>query len=148
MWKEHKEALNHLIHFLKIGHHGSINATPWKKGGENDEVNQIINAILPPPEESEKPIAQAIASTERSKVYKPIPAADLLVELGKRVKNTRNYYDELEARGLSFPEPLNFNDYWEYELKNCFKQPQPWRTDLEQLLTGGQYVDVVIEGED
>ncbi|MGD8751769.1 MAG: hypothetical protein PVG14_10130 [Anaerolineales bacterium] len=149
MWKERTQHLREALDFLKIGHHGSINATPWDASREPDfEVNQILNHILPLPEGTQSPKAYALASTQRTAVYKPIPAADLLVELGKRVRNTREYFDELSAIDLDFADKQPFEDYWEYETPQALKQPQPWRTDLEKLITGQAFVDVEIEPMD
>ena len=149
MWNVRPQRLCEPVDFLKIGHHGSHNATPWAKGRSLDyEVNQILNEILPLPVGNEKPSAKAIASTQRTQVYKPIPAAELLEELGKRVSNTRTYYQELSALDLDFEEKQPFEDYWEYEQVDCLKKPQPWRTDLENMLSGVDYVDVEIEAGD
>jgi hypothetical protein len=105
MWTVRSQHICKPVDFLKIGHHGSRNATPWAKGRSLDyEVNQILNEILPLPVGNKKPSAKAIASTQRTKVYKPIPAAELLEELGKRVSNTRTYYQELSALDLDFEE--------------------------------------------
>jgi hypothetical protein len=149
MWKERTQHLQEALDFLKIGHHASINATPWDASREPDfEVNQILNHILPLPEGAQNPGAYALASTQRTAVYKPIPAADLLVELGKRVRNTREYFDELSAIDLDFADKEPFEDYWEYETPEALKQPQPWRTDLEKLLTDQAFVDVEIDPVD
>lgn len=149
MWNARPQHLREPVDFLKIGHHGSHNATPFAKERSLDyEVNQILNEILPLPVGTEKPSAKAIASTQRTKVYKPIPAAELLVELGKRISNTRTYYQELSALDLDFDEKQPFEDYWEYEQVNCLMKPQPWRTDLENMLTGVDYVEVEIEPGD
>ncbi|HHB52635.1 MAG TPA: metallohydrolase, partial [Saprospiraceae bacterium] len=81
MWNVRKNELNKPVDFLKIGHHGSYNATPWDGDKPADyEVNQMLNAILPLPPNGRTPKAKAIVSTERS-TYKTIPKADLLVEL-------------------------------------------------------------------
>ena len=154
MWQFHSNHLEEPLDFLKIGHHGSRNATPWD-GRKNEiyEPNKILNSIFPKPKLGEMPISQAIVSTKRTSVYKPIPSADLLVEIGSRISNTRIYFEELEkkmnAEGKTnildlFDENL-FSDYWEYELKASLEQPQPWRTDLEKVLTGKNYVEIEIE---
>ena len=120
MWKKRKSKLNKPIDFLKVGHHGSVNATPRRKDrGPEYSVNQILDAILPRPK-SGKPTAQAIVSTERS-FYAPIPEADLLVELGKRVCNTRNYAKALTKANQ---DPTQLNLYEERE-KGFLDQPQP-----------------------
>jgi beta-lactamase superfamily II metal-dependent hydrolase len=141
MWNKRKKLLNKPLDFLKVGHHGSINATPRREDrGDDYEVNQILNAILPRPKAGRKPTAQAVVSTERS-FYDPIPEAALLVELGKRVSNTRKYTEALEKADQ---DPTQLNLYEQRE-KGFLDQPQPLRTDLEKLITGKDYVDVEIE---
>lgn len=139
-WKLRNRELNKPVDFLKIGHHGSINATPWndKEDGVVTEPSTILDAILPLPKGKTRPTAQAIVSTERT-FYKVIPRATLLVELGRRVSNTRIYQDVLSAEQIAgLP---NFADYEQMALG----KPQPLRTDLETRLTGKGFVDVTIE---
>jgi beta-lactamase superfamily II metal-dependent hydrolase len=142
MWKMHQTELNHHLDFIKIGHHGSCNATPWiPDGTQNNEVNNILNAILPIGASKK---AKSIVSTERSSVYKTIPSPELLVELGKRTKNTRKYYDALAKKDKDFYQKAPFKEVWEHEREELLKEAQPWRTDLERILTGKDYVDVEI----
>jgi beta-lactamase superfamily II metal-dependent hydrolase len=142
MWKLHKTEMNHPLDFIKIGHHGSCNATPYiPDGTQNNEVNNIFNAILPPGTSKK---SKSIVSTERSSVYETIPSPELLVELGKRTKNTRKYYDELAKVDVDFYQKPPFKAVWEHERGDLLKAPQPWRTDLEKILTGKDYVDVEI----
>jgi beta-lactamase superfamily II metal-dependent hydrolase len=149
MWKERSKHLEQPVDFLKIGHHGSINATPWAASKDPDyEVNQILDAILPLPSPGAEPVAKALVSTKRSTVYPSIPAADLLVELGKRVANTKVYFDELKRLDPDFENKAPFDEYWDYELLDCLKQSQPWRTDLESTIIGKAYVDVEFEPVD
>ena len=72
-----KHELNKPVDFLKIGHHGSINATPWndKEDGTVTEPSTILDAILPLPKGNAKPKAKAVVSTERTP-YEVIPRAD------------------------------------------------------------------------
>jgi hypothetical protein len=158
MWHQRAQHLKKPIDFLKIGHHGSVNATPWTaEEGANFEVNQILNAILPLPGAGAKPIAQAVVSTQRTKVYETIPSANLLVEIGKRVMGTRRYHQELERIRIEqgkdkiidlFEEPP-FDNYMQYEMGNdALKKPQPLRTDLEKIITGNDFVEVEIEPND
>jgi len=149
MWKERSEHLKDPIDFLKIGHHGSINATPWAPSKDSDyEVNQILDAILPLSSPGVEPVAQALVSTKRSTIYPSIPAADLLVELGRRVANTKVYYDELKKLDPDLENKAPFDEYWDYELLDCLKQPQPWRTDLESTITGKEYMEVEFDPAD
>ncbi len=139
-WHKRRADLAAPIDFLKIGHHGSTNSTPCndREDGKPTEPAAILDAILPRPAAGRKPTAQAVVSTDRTK-YDPIPKAPLLLELGRRVRNTRNYASRLgaeRARGL----PL----YEEYEAK-WLDRPQPLRTDLESLLDGGLFTEVVID---
>ena len=140
-WKFHKHELNKPVDFLKIGHHGSINSTPWndKEDGQVTEPSTILDAILPLPAGNAKPKAKALISTERTNVYKVIPRATLLLEIGKRVSNTKIYANELDADQIA-----DLPNYAQYE-KKWLDRPQPLRTDLEALLTGKGFVEVTIE---
>jgi len=141
MWEKRRKWLDAPVDFLKVGHHGSINATPRDKTKKNDyEINQILNAILPLPKRGKKPTAQALVSTERS-YYKPIPEADLLVELGRRVANTRRYKSTFTRKRL---DPATALSHYQEEEEAFLGKPQPQRTDLEKLLFGKDYVDVKI----
>jgi beta-lactamase superfamily II metal-dependent hydrolase len=139
-WKLHKKELNKPVDFLKIGHHGSINSTPWndKEDGTVTEPSTILDAILPLPVGTAKPTARAIVSTERT-VYKVIPRATLLLEIGKRVSNTKVYSNELDPDQIA-----DLPNYGPYE-KKWLDRPQPLRTDLEARLDGKGFVDITIE---
>ena len=161
MWeKQHAGHLKAPIDFLKIGHHGSVTATPLpdavsarsaRKNGE-PSVNQILDTLLPRPAAGQKPTAQAIVSTERE-AYDPIPEGKLLVELGTRVASVRNYDKALAAKGIE-PESLwqttkaKRKQFYEKYEKEFLGEPQPWRTDLEEVLSGKGFVDVEIEARD
>ena len=138
MWHERKAALRNPIHFLKIGHHGSENATPWNdlEDGQVTEPSTILDAILPLPRGTTKPKAMAVVSTKR-KNYETIPRSALLAELGRRVRNVRNYDDELGTRAPTLPKYTQFEKQW-------LDAPQPLRTDCENLLSGANFVDVEI----
>ena len=104
MWAKERDKLNQSLDFLKVGHHGSVNATPWNPEDPGDTINDILDALLPQPTLGEKPTAQAVVSTRVSKIiYDP----KLMAELGRRVANPREYPDE---------QPY---------------EQQPWRTDKE-----------------
>ena len=161
MWEKRQKHLAAPLDFLKVGHHGSHNATPWDRdAGADESVNQILNAILPLPAGNKKPTAQCITSTKR-KQYDTIPDTELLTELGQRARNTRNYQQHLKTMDASF-KPVN--DLFNYSvLKEYSKQPsprevgdkgwldkdQPFRTDLESSGRGSaewngtvEFVDV------
>ena len=76
MWNKRKAVLNGPVDFLKVGHHGSVNATPWNMGGSGGaaEPAAILDAILPV---ARKARAKAVVSTQRS-TYETIPRSDLL----------------------------------------------------------------------
>lgn len=139
MWHERKARLNAPIHFLKIGHHGSENATPWndQEDGTVTEPSTILDAILPLPSAAAGSQARAVVSTKR-KNYETIPRTALLAELGRRVRNVRNYKEELGANASHLPKFTQFEKPW-------IDLPQPWRTDCENALSGAAFVDVEIE---
>ena len=141
MWHERKVLLDQPIHFLKIGHHGSENSTPWNDEGDDKvtEPETILDAILPLPAGSAKPKAQALVSTKRSP-YKTIPKSAMLTLLGKRVSNTRNYLAAFNAQNVDETDLPNFTGFE----KQLFGQLQPLRTDCEQILTGKNQVEVEI----
>jgi beta-lactamase superfamily II metal-dependent hydrolase len=122
MWSERKDALSLPLDFLKIGHHGSENATPWMpphpQTGEEHPINQILDHLLPLPQSGQSPGGFAVASTERTSRWPSIPDPELMVELGKRVANTRVEYVE-DPQRIHVPP----------------NEPQPQRTDLEAQLT-------------
>jgi hypothetical protein len=139
MWHERKASLDAGIDFLKIGHHGSENATPWNdlENGEVTEPSTILDAILPIPAGGAAPTAKAVVSTKR-KNYETIPRSALLVELGKRIQNVRTYQTALGAGASQLPKFSTFEKLW-------LDKPQPLRTDCENALSGAAFVDVEIE---
>jgi hypothetical protein len=139
-WKLRNGELAKPVDFLKIGHHGSTNSTPWndRQDGAVTEASTILDAILPLPADGARPTAQAIVSTERT-YYKPIPGGTLLLEIARRVANTRTYQDALSPEQIA-----DLPNFAEYE-KAGLGKPQPIRTDLETRITGKGFVDVLIE---
>jgi len=123
MWRERKDDLLQPLDFYKIGHHGSENATPWKKTdpdtGTEHPINAILKHLLPGPSVAETAQTYAVASTQRTSRWPSIPNADLLEEIGKRVVNSRLEYVEPEG-----PKSVKPNT------------PQPQRTDLEAHVIG------------
>lgn len=164
MWHARKALLGKPVDFLKVGHHGSHNATPWNRHAPpNQEVNQILDAILPLPKAGKKPTAQCVVSTKR-KQYDTIPDGELLNEIGRRVKNTRRYLKDFQKADPDFdPDEGIFNysvmkDYSkeptprEVGDKGWLDKPQPLRTDMESSgrnldKMGGavEFIDVEID---
>lgn len=167
MWHERKELLDKPIDFLKVGHHGSHNATPWNRhAGADHEVNRIFDAILPLPAPGAEPPAQCVVSTKR-KQYDTIPDGELLTELGKRVRNTRTYLTDFQAADAQFvaeEQIFNYSVMKSYSKeptprevgdKGWLDKPQPLRTDMESAGKGQdamidtvEFVDVEIEPAD
>ena len=122
MWQERKADLSHPLDFLKIGHHGSVNATPWAPPNEKTQaehpISQILDALLPRPAAGAQPTAMAVASTLRTTRWPSIPDPALMAEIGSRVANARTEYVE-DASRTHVPAG----------------KPQPQRTDLEAQVT-------------
>lgn len=153
MWERRRKTLTEApLDFLKVGHHGSINATPppaegKKKGAKADGVFAILDAILPVPKTG-KPTAQAIVSTERE-FYNPIPECKLLVDIARRVSNTRTYGDairkkKIDPRAVWVTPKAKRNKFFEKYEEKFLDQPQPLRTDLEHVTGDKDFVDVMI----
>jgi hypothetical protein len=139
MWNLRKDKLRGALNFYKVGHHGSVNATPWGQttAASKGEPLAILNEILP---EASKANATAIVSTHRAN-YPTIPRTDLLAEIGKRVSNTRNYAGAFKEAKVSISEVPRFAEYE----KDSFANPQPLRTDLERMLGAQGFIDVEID---
>ncbi|OCP19939.1 MULTISPECIES: hypothetical protein [unclassified Ensifer] len=140
-WKRQRAKLDQPVDFLKIGHHGSTNATPWndKEDGTVTEASTILDAILPlPAGNMPKSGPKAVVSTARTP-YDVIPRSTLLVEIAKRVSNTKIYAPLLSAAQIQgLPNYAGFEE-------TLLGEPQPQRTDMETLVTGKPYVDIEIE---
>jgi hypothetical protein len=140
MWNLRKKQLDGPMAFYKIGHHGSVNATPWGEtsAARNGEPLAILDAILPLKSKSK---AKAIVSTRRGN-YPTIPRTDLLAEIGSRVSKTKNYADAFKKAGRKTSKVPGFV---EFERKS-FAKAQPLRTDLERMLLDSKpFVDVEID---
>ena len=155
MWQRyHKTHLSKPVDFLKIGHHGSINATPHppsmrpkSKKPVDGGIYSVLDTILPVPKTG-RPTAQALLSTERE-FYNPIPEGALLVDLAKHVSNTRNYQEEFkrkrkEIKTVWNTEKAKRNKFFEKYQAPFLERPQPLRTDLEAALDGSPFVDVAL----
>ncbi|RWP51074.1 ComEC/Rec2 family competence protein [Mesorhizobium sp.] len=144
MWNRQPGMLQEGIDFLKVGHHGSENATPWndQQDGKRSEPGDILDAILPLPDDGQQPSAMAVVSTERGK-YRTIPRAALLTELGRRVASTRRYKDGFAAHGLDVTSVPKFDEFE----RSWIDAPQPLRTDFERLLDAKGYVDIEISAK-
>jgi hypothetical protein len=138
MWNLRKDKLDGALAFLKIGHHGSVNATPWgqTQAASEGEPLAILDAILPIRSKSK---AKAAVSTERGR-FKTIPRSDLLAEIGRRVASTKTYATKFKQAGIA---QSNVPKFAEFE-KKSFGEPQPLRTDLERMLGSDGFVDVEI----
>lgn len=125
MWQVFKDELTNPLDFLKVGHHGSVNATPWTpaKEGKKIPINDVLDGMLPLPEAGKSPTARAVVSTERGNAFPTIPDPDLISELGKRVRNTVVYTGDEKITG----------------------KPQPQRTDLEKLPKDKPWIDVLFD---
>jgi hypothetical protein len=112
-----------------------------------ESVYAILDTILPVPKRG-KPTAQAIVSTERE-FYNPIPECKLLVDIARRVSNTRDYGERLKKKKID-PRTIwattkaKKNRFFDTYEKAFLNQPQPLRTDLEFVAEGRDFIDVEI----
>ncbi|AZO33575.1 MAG: metallohydrolase [Mesorhizobium sp.] len=139
MWNKRKEILGKPVDFLKIGHHGSENATPWDMGNKKKtEAVDILEAILPLPKNGEQAKATAVVSTERGK-YPTIPRALLMTEIARRIRDPRIYKPFLKDF-----KPKDPADFAAYEA-DWLNQAQPLRTDFERIRKATGYIDVLFQ---
>ncbi|MBI5951001.1 MAG: hypothetical protein HY865_05045 [Chloroflexi bacterium] len=120
MWATQQKELSKPLDFLKVGHHGSENATPWAK---DHPISKVLDSLLPIPKGNKKRTAKAVISTQRTSRWPSIPAPALLMEIGARVVNAKDDYtgDTKLGSGVLQPE----------------------RTDQESLTRRKKWVDVV-----
>ena len=127
MWNRHKSLLNKPLDFLKAGHHGSVNATPWS--ADDDPVNEILDRLIP----ESNATCRVVVSTERTQsadFKRTLPSKELMMELGKRLLHPEKRYDET----TQYPDLVDeFGPYFVPA-----GEPQPMRTDLH----GGLCVSV------
>ena len=95
-----------------------------------------------------KATAQAIVSTERE-FYNPIPECKLLVDLARRVSNTRSYGEvikkkKIDPRAVWATSKAKRNKFFEKYEEKFLNEPQPLRTDLEFVTDHKDFVDVMI----
>jgi beta-lactamase superfamily II metal-dependent hydrolase len=156
MWERYyNDRLSIPIDFLKVGHHGSRNSTPWiedpiqrKESQSNLGIGSLLDTLLPKPK-VRSPSASAIVSTQRSR-EPTIPDGPLLVELGKRVKTARKYSVIMNKKGIDprtiwEPSAGSMENLYQEHEKPYLNQPQPMRTDLEGYLSEGAELYTQIE---
>ncbi|TFG79799.1 MAG: MBL fold metallo-hydrolase [Chrysiogenales bacterium] len=123
MWEKHKNLLGRPLDFLKVGHHGSHNATPWSADNAKDPVNKILDSLIPPSGSD----CRVVVSTERAQsadFKRNLPRKELMMELGRRLRKPETQYDE----AASYPDLVaEFGSYFVPAGK-----PQPMRTDLHE----------------
>lgn len=146
MWHRQREKLGKPLDFLKIGHHGSENATPWNQSNnaQRSEALDILDAILPIPAGGIAPTAQAFASTQRGR-YPTIPRNELLAELGRRVRSSSTRIYQVEFANAQKTMPIREGSEDCKKLENqAIEKAQPIRTDFEIALGRGSHVDILI----
>jgi beta-lactamase superfamily II metal-dependent hydrolase len=130
------------LDFLKVGHHGSGNATPWSWAPKLVAVDQILNRLVPDPQDTavkaeDRRRCQVVVSTERTtRFIDTIPLSNLLVELGQRAANSRSCYKEyahyetvLQKRYVGSDKIKGYlKEFQERSVPEGALQPQ--RTDL------------------
>ena len=166
MWNQRKELLNEADRLPqgRSPRQPQRDAVESAKPVTSDEVNQISQCH---PAAAGRRVRnrrlKCVVSTKR-KQYDTIPDAELLTELGRRVKNTKVYLTELEQQSDDFDpdeDIFNYSVMKTYSKepsprqvgeKGFLDQPQPWRTDMESKGRGAEkmigeveFVDVLID---
>jgi beta-lactamase superfamily II metal-dependent hydrolase len=134
MWHYHKDKLREPVDFLKVGHHGSHNATPWvspEAGEPEHPINEILDHLLGKDECK----TEVVISTERMK-YPSIPDRQLITELGKRVATSRKYDEPKHLEGRMTGGKWESYDPEEELVPQAVAQPL--RTDLEYQYRKGE----------
>lgn len=128
MWARHRALLEEPLDFLKVGHHGSDNATPWIGDEPENEANQILDALAPP---GDRRLYAIVSAARHASWPGNIPRRVLLEALGERVANPRLYDEAIHYQAHSGGNwPMG-----EAERAALFvpgDKPQPPRTDLER----------------
>lgn len=147
LWDRHEKAGKNLlkpVDFLKVGHHGSKNATPWSEEKKYKVINKILDALVQDPNhvgmgEKKRPCTIVVSTERVKKYYHTIPYAPLMEELGRRAKNKVICYDEYDGFYKPRLEEDHKNSKWpaDTDYFTCFKEnsigpgiQQPQRTDL------------------
>ncbi len=87
------------LDFLKVGHHGSVNGTPFYDGESMEQT--VLNKMLP-----KKHNTQVVVSTlagKHGEEYE-VPYHRLLTELGRRAANARKYPDDPDMPNVRQPQ--------------------------------------------
>jgi beta-lactamase superfamily II metal-dependent hydrolase len=133
MWQAHQAGLlSQPLDFLKVGHHGSVNATPWSESNPPPVTNSILDALVKP---AERPCQIGVSAERWSKYQRTIPYKSLMEELGARAQKSCLYEeaDHYEQVNQTAKQKINL-DYCVGEDKR-----QPKRTDLNYQ--DPEYVD-------
>ena len=140
MWHERKARLNAPIDFLKIGHHGSENATPWndQEDGEVTEPSTILDAILPLPAGARHAESQGRRVDEAEELRD-----DSAIGASRRAGQARPERPQLPRRARC--RGVEASEVHRVRKALAERFPQPWRTDCEHALSGEDFVDVEIE---
>ena len=141
MWNLRKKELDGPLAFYKIGHHGSINATPWgmRPPPARAEPLAILDAILPVGIEGEGQ-GRRFDASRRLQDHSSLRPARGDRQAGFQHEDLRDGVQE--ARHLKTSTVPKFTEFE----KTSFDKPQPLRTDLERMLQEARgFVDVEIE---
>ena len=88
---KNEDHLTKPLDFLKVGHHGSVNGTPFVDKKDNPQA--VLDTILPENKE-----AKVVVSTLAGKhgKHKEVPYIELMKELGLRCSNSFKYPENPE----------------------------------------------------
>jgi beta-lactamase superfamily II metal-dependent hydrolase len=124
MWHAHRTGLlSQPLDFLKVGHHGSMNATPWSEKNPPPAINKILDTLVKP---DQRPCQIGVSAERWSKYQRTIPYKALMLELGARAQKGCLYEEEKHYK------KVNQTSKQKIKLEYCVDpgKKQPKRTDL------------------
>ena len=126
---ENKPENRHLstpVHFLKVGHHGSINGTPWDSEAADDGQQALLDQLLGAP--SDSPEAGVVVSTRAGSYgkQKKVPYPELMRQLGLRSTLTSVYEPDEEGQ-----EPVSQPLRTDKEFPQAVENVQPRHIPIE-----------------
>ena len=128
MWNLRKERIKGPLAFYKIGHHGSVNATPWGMTPAASKGRATRHSRCDPATEVESK-----GKGDRFDASRELPD-DPAHRSPRRDRDAGVQYQELRRRVQKAGKKTSDVPLFDDKEKKSFAKPQPLRTDLERML--------------